>query len=741
MAPTLTAGNTTKSITTLNPDSLYRRMLKKIGKALIIVSLAGIVMAVVFIGSIFLGFFGHLPDQAALLHYKNKTASLVQADAGEVIGKFFEQNRTNISFDQIPADLINALVATEDARFFEHQGIDTRSLLRVMVKSILFSDPDAGGGSTISQQLVKNMFGRKRYGFLTMPVNKIREAIIARRLEKAFTKEEILALYLNTVSFGENIYGIEAAARRYFNKSTDRLRIEESAVLVGSLKANTAYNPHKNPESSKSRRNVVFMQLSKYKYITSAQDDSLSKLPLVLDYANLESAGPAPYFLVRIKMDARQILGDILQATGKEWILEEDGLIIKTTLNLQMQRFALEAFQEHLSVMQVKLQNQYRSAYGGQLLRAINDSLTLSDVVLHAGLFAMDPTTGAIKTWVGGINFQTNPYDQILASRQLASAFKPVIYAAAVESGILPCQYLRNDPIALEGFEDWSPNNYDKTTGGKYSVAGALAHSMNIPTVNLYLETGFDRVQQLWKKMGFAFEIYDNPSIALGTPEASIYELAVAYSAFANGGYRVKPVGIESISTPDGTLIYQHTLLPLSDRIIDEQTSQLMSAMLQKAVREGTGTSMAGVYGVTGPWAGKTGTSQNYSDAWFGAFNPGLVMVTRVGAATPAIHFSQGANGSGSTLALPLVALTLRKMERDPVTRKSVMVPFPELPPYLQGSLDCPDFKEETFIDKIISIFDPNKRISEPKKELKNQADPAVKKKKKSIFDIFRRKN
>lgn len=715
-------------------------MIKKAVKVAIVLILTGLFLPGIFILSIYFGAFGPIPDSADLLHYKNKTASLVFTEDGELIGRYFEQNRTNVSYRQIPEHLVNALIATEDVRFFKHEGIDSRSLLRVIVKSVLFSDPDAGGGSTITQQLVKNMFGRKSYGFLSLPVNKIREALIARRLEKNYTKEDILALYLNTVAFGENLYGIESAARRYFNKGTENLRIEQSAVLTGMLKANTTYNPHLNPESSINRRNVVLLQMAKYDFLSPAETDSLCKLPLGLDYANLESGGPADYFLVRVKRDAEKILEEIKRNTGREWNLEEDGLTIKTTLSIKLQRYAIKAYREHLSVMQEKLRDQYRSTAGIRMLHEINDSLDLDDVVLHAGLIALDPATGEIKVWVGGIDFQTNPYDQILARRQLASAFKPVIYAAALEKGFRPCQYLDNKPIGIPGFEDWSPKNYDRSIGGKYSLAGALAHSMNVPTVNLYLQVGFEKLDEMWRKMGFSFQINNLPSVALGTAEATVYELAVAYATFANGGFRIYPAAISEISAPDGQLLYENTFRRSDERIISQETGILMSAMLQKAVREGTGATMKGIYGVTYPWAGKTGTSQNYSDAWFGAFNPRLVMLARVGASTPAIHFNHGSNGSGSALALPLVALTLKRAELDPAAAGKLLTPFPELPAELSGALDCPDVRKERVAEKIQSLFKNDKIIPENRKTLAEPDSQPVKKKKRSFFDIFRRK-
>jgi penicillin-binding protein 1A len=713
-------------------------------KTLIIASillLTGILAATGFILSIYFGAFGHLPDQPELLHYKNKTATQVLAENGELIGRYFVQNRTNTSYSQLPGHLVDALVATEDARFFEHTGIDSRSVLRVMIKSVLFSDPDAGGGSTITQQLVKNMYGRKSYGFVTMPVNKIREALIAHRLEKVCNKEEILALYLNTVSFGENLYGIESAALRYFHKNTFQLRVEESAVLVGLLKANTTYNPRLYPESSKARRNVVVMQMAKYGYLSPAEADSVCALPLETDYANLESGGPADYFLVTVKKDAERVIDSVNRATGKAWNIEEDGLIVRTTLDINLQRYALEAIALHLPAMQDKLREQYAKPGGQSLLQAIDDTIGLEDVILQPGLFAMDPSTGAIKAWVGGIHFQEYPYDQVLARRQLASSFKPVVYAAALEKGIRPCQYLDNNPVHIEGYEGWSPENYDHSTGGRFSLANALAHSMNIPTVNLFLKTGFDQLEDMWIKMGFTYPLYRAPSVALGTGEASVLELAVGYAAFANGGYRVKPVSIVSIEAPDGRLLYQAGFPPPDVRIMAERTSILMRLMLQKAVREGTGASMAGKWGLTYPWAGKTGTSQDFSDAWFCTFNPRLVMATRVGAFTPGIHFNQGASGSGAALALPLVALTLKRVETNPVEAASLLAPFPDSTGF-EEDLDCPDSRRETIIDRVRDIFkvekmEPDREKTMVEKTPPRQVEPA---RKKSIFDIFKKK-
>jgi len=713
----------------------------------------------------------NLKNKEELLSYRNAAASLVLSEEGELLGKFFLENRTNISFGQIPENLKNALIATEDIRFFEHKGTDTRSFFRVLLKSIMLNDRSSGGGSTITQQLAKNMYGRNKRGLFPVLSSKVREIKMARRLEKVFTKDEILTLYLNTVSFGENVYGIEAASARFFNKSAELLKTEESAVLVGMLKANTSYNPRLHPENAKIRRNVVLKQMEKYWYLRAPEADSLSALPLTLDYIS-GSSGPADYFLVQVRNETEEILREINSGSVKKWDAERDGLIITTTLNLTLQNYANQSFRTHLSVMQKRLIGQYDNPGGkrtldqitGSELKRLNltghaeeiryqeifdwngtysDSISVTDsmrralTLLHAGLVAMDPETGGIKAWVGGIDFKTQPYDQILARRQLASVFKPVLYTVALEEGMEPCQYLNNDSITLSGIEDWSPENFDHSFGGKYSLAGALAQSINIATFSLYQEIGYEKLDSMWKKMGFSFRLDNTPSLPMGTAEGSIKEVTVAYASFANGGFRISPYCISSIKTPEGELIYINENTKEKEKIMTDRSYMLMSAMLQKAIREGTGASMSSVYGVSFPLAGKTGTSQDYSDAWFAAFNPKLVIVSRVGASSRAIHFNSGSNGSGSTLALPLVALTLKKVRQDPVLMESLVASFPELPPELAGALDCPDFKDKNLFERIIDIFEKDKKPYDP---AGTKTKTKTKRKKDSFFRrIFRK--
>lgn len=731
-------------------------MKKKIVFFIIKLFAFGALLFGLFIGMVYLDVFGHVYTEKELKEFKNETASLVLSDNGKLIGKFFADNRTNVNFEQLPKSLINALVATEDVRYFEHEGVDSRSLIRVLIKSIVLQQKSAGGGSTITQQLAKNMFGRKNYGFLSMPVNKSKEIILAHRLENMYAKEDILTLYLNTVPFGENVLGIEAASHRYFNKSVKKINTQEAAVLVGMLKANTYYNPRLYPDHALERRNVVLEQMQKYDYLNEVQADSLQKLPLVLDYANLKSEGPANYFLVEIKKEANRILDELNQSSDTIYELHKSGLVIETTLDYDLQMFALSAFKSHLGQMQSRLNKEYASGQAKTLLNklvdkelsrlkltgkaqdkkrrelfswkgfytdsiSVRDSIAANLKLLHAGFIALDPRDGSVKSWVGGIDFRTQPYDQIYAQRQMASAFKPILYVAALEQGAMPCQYLDNEPIVLKDFDNWQPQNYDHSIGGKYSVAASLAKSMNIPTVNLFFQQDFQTLNATWLKLGFSQELKNKPSSALGTSTASLYEMTIAYSAFANGGNAVKPVFIRSIKSSDGKLIYQNKSIIADQRVLKESSTTLLNAMLQKAMVEGTGGSMKNTYGVRLPLAGKTGTSQDYGDAWFLAYNPRLVVATRVGATYPVIHFKGGSNGSGSALALPIVAKTLQKVQENKSMTRKYFQRFNDLNGEYTYALDCEDYVDPSEIEKFFDDLFPDKGTTFEKASKKAQ--------------------
>lgn len=722
-----------------NKENICRQMKKK-RKIIVISFLIPVLLALLFFILIIIHATRDLQTTEELRNFKNAEASRVLSSGGQLLGKFYTENRTNVSWEQLPDHLVNALVATEDVRFFEHEGVDSRSLARVLFKTLLLNRSGSGGGSTITQQLAKNMFGRKGSGNFSILVSKYREVILAGRLEKTFTKKEIITLYLNTVSFGGNIFGIDAAAGRYFNKITEKLRVEESAVLVGMLKATTRYNPALKPENALTRRNVVLRQMEKYNYLDPAAADSLTSLPVRLDYRKTGSGGRADYFLVRVKKELDEILDNTAVLSGRRWCPEKDGLTITTSLDDDLQDFAGQSFARHLSEMQKHLRDQYNSPAGraelsklsenilhekglghradkitSQLIFdwkgsypdsiSVRDSIRLALTTLHAGLLAMDPQSGAIMAWLGGIDFITQPFDQVTARRQLGSVFKPILYALAFEEGMHPCQYLDNDSLVLTDYQDWSPENFDRTYGGKYSLAGALSGSMNIPAFNLFRELEFEKLDSLWKEMGFSFPLKNTPALALGTAEGSLEEIAVAYSVFANGGFKVRPWSITSVTAPDGNIIYLRNREKIFPGVLTERTCHLINAILQKAVTEGTGTSMHSVYGVSSAFAGKTGTSQNYADAWFAAYNPGITMVARTGASLPSIHFNSSYYGTGSAQALPLVALTLKKTESRSETAARFIKPFPPLPPGLQEALDCPDFIEDKSPYRLIDIF------------------------------------
>ncbi len=742
----------------------------------VLISLALLLLlAAVFTGLVYAGAFGQLYTRKELKSFKNETASVVYSEDGKIIGKFFSENRTNVQFKDMPDHLVQALLAAEDVRFYEHHGIDTRSLIRVLVKSIILRQEEAGGGSTITQQLAKNMYGRSDHGFFSTPVNKFKEIILANRLEHVYSKEDILQLYLNTVPFGEDVFGIESAAQRYFNKSAEDVSIAEGTVLIGMLKANTYYNPRLNPVNAVGRRNVVLDQMFRYGFIEESLKDSLQQIPLGLDYANLTTQGAANYFLKMIRKDLLGIIDEINKTEGTRYNLYKSGLTIETTLNAALQEIVLNAYQQHLKKMQALIDRQYsRSAgkrqldklAGSELKRlgkeqnreikkrmelfswngfysdsvSVKDSLVKELTRLHSGFLALDPRTGAVRAWVGGIEFKRYPYDQIFAQRQVASAFKPVLYAAAMEAGISPCQYLDNAPLVFKDLNNWTPQNYDKSSGGKFSVAAALAHSMNIPSVNLYLALPFVNINKTWKDLGFSQPLEANPSVALGTANASIYELAIAYAAFANGGKKIQPKSILSVKTAEGKTIYKGQFKSSRHRVLSEETSVLMNAMLQKAVKEGTGRALAAQYGVLMDVAGKTGTSQNYGDAWFAAYNKNLVLVTRVGCNFPKVHFSSGANGSGGYLALPLVGLTLKEVQKSPVLRKKVDGKFAVLSEELNKQLVCEDWVDDSsFESRMEELFKKQGTTSDTAEK---KAERELKKgEKKSFFKrLFKKK-
>ena len=731
-----------------------------------LLALAAAVLLVGFFGfmqAVRSGLFGELPSEEELASITHEQATLVLASNGPVIGKVFAEDRTNVRYEDLPRHLIDALVATEDARFFSHQGVDGRSYVRVFFRTLLGRDRGGGGGSTISQQIIKNLYGRHRHGLLTVPVNKMKEALVAQRLERVLTKNDVLVLYFNSVPFGENVYGIEAAAQRWFSTTTRRLKVEEAAVLVGMLKANTSYNPRRNPERSRGRRDQVLELMADRGYLTPPTKDSLRALPLRIRYSGLDALDAYGYFTARVAAEARALLKEVKGPDGKAYDLEKDGLRIHTTLDTALQHAALRSAATHLATMQSALDKELkarkartawekeRARKGGAAWKrnaraarqvfswdgrgpdtlSYRDSLWHYHRMLHGAVLMMEPGSGRIRAWVGGNDHRLLPYDLVEARRPIASTIKPVLYAAALEAGMTPCTYLDNVKRTYEEYDGWTPDNFSSdTTGGQVAMWYALARSMNLPTVDLYFKTGTEAVRAMFKRLGLPEKAVDNPAVALGAADISLRGIVRAYSAFARGGGRVEPRMIEKIVDAQGRVLYTAPK-PRAEEAMSMEVAAGVTTMLQRAVNEGTGAPLRSRFGITAQLAGKTGTSQDNSDAWFVGYTPGLVIGAWVGAMDPKVHFRSN-QGTGGQLALPIVGGVLRDIQRDRKLAQRHLLPFTWTEEFVID-MDCParrsgveGFLEELFGGKERPVERTDERregtTSERKEEKKDKS-------------------
>ena len=704
----------------------------------------GVSGLIIFLSLIYLGIFGPIPNYAELKGIKQANSSELISIDGKVLGRYYVENRVDVQFSEIPPYLIHALLATEDTRFFEHKGIDIRALFRVFFKSILLMNESSGGGSTLSQQLAKNLFPRKSYWLASMPVNKFREMITAQRLEKIYTKEELLNLYLNTVPFGGTIYGINVASQTFYGKKPARLNIAEAALLVGMLKGPSLYNPVNHPERALNRRNTVLSQMVKYNYLTETAYQKLSRTSLRLRYnPQGRNAGLASYFREYIRPELEQIVGNIKKKDGNYYNLYTDGLRIYTTVDYYLQLFSEQAVREQMPQIQAGFFREWRNGkpWGNdaflwsivkqtdrykQLLNAgatreeieenFNkpvpmqmfawnelqsvqkvisplDSLKISLQMLQAALLSMDPKSGAIRAWIGGNHFGYNQYDHVHANRQVGSIFKPIVYAAAIQEGLNPCTYYPNEQIIYPEYEDWKPGNSDNIYGGFYTMAGALSKSINTIAVQVLLATGIEEVREMGKALGITSNIPKAPSIALGSAEISLYEMTRVYATFVNKGVKPPPHYLLRIETKEGELIYSAPR-QASKQVIDPFTVATLIPMLKKTVNEGTGGRLRSVFGLKMALVGKTGTTQNNSDGWFMGASPNLVTGVWVGASLPAIHFKSTALGQGAATALPVFGSYYHRVAQSPGLRKYIQGDF-----YLdidssETTVDCPPFLE-----------------------------------------------
>lgn len=698
------------------------------------------VLIVLLIQVVSFGWIAPIPTDEELAHISNPLASEVYTVDGVLMGKYYLENRRDIEYRDLPEHLIDALIATEDIRFYDHDGVDRQSLIRVFVKTLLLSK-NAGGGSTITQQLVKNLFPRQEFAILSLPINKIREAEIAQRLEELYSKDEIIRLYLNTVSFGENAFGIEVASNRFFNRKVHELNPEQAAVLVGMLKAPTTFNPYRHPETSLHRRNIVLRQMEKYDLLPSVKADSLVRLPLETDYRyQSHNEGLAPYFREHLRQELVEWCKRKFKPDGTNYNLYTDGLKVYTTIHADLQKIAETSALEHMKKLQHSFDRHWKwlnkeKATGTLIDHAIRrspryqhlksrgfsdqeadsifqipvpmkvfsweeeaqpemsprDSVIYHEFLLHCGFLAMEPQSGHIRAWVGGINHNFFQYDHVTSRRQTGSVFKPMVYAAALEAGEPPCGFISNDKTVFKAYNNWTPKNSDNTYGGEYSMQGALANSVNVVAVNLIMKIGVDKVVELSRKLGIHSELPEVPSLALGTADVSLEEITGAYSAFVNGGFQVRPTYILRIEDQQGNIVMDNSG-GQPQQVLSERTASMLTYMLESVVNEGTARSLRTRYGLRNDIAGKTGTSQSQADGWFIAATPDLVAGAWVGAEDQRVHFQSLAQGQGAATALPIVANFLKTTYEHKDFNWMKKTPFTFPADSIMAELDCDDF-------------------------------------------------
>lgn len=682
-------------------------------KALWICTLSGIALLGLFAAMIAWGWFGELPALEELENPKTYLASEIYSSDGEILGKYYLQNRSNATYESISPNVMNALIATEDIRFYDHSGIDFRGAASIAVYALMGKKR---GASTITQQLAKNLFPRKRFdNVFNKATTKLKEWITAVRIEERYTKEEIITMYLNTVEFGGNAFGIRSASKVFFGKQPDELEACESALLVGMLKGITRFNPIRNPENAMARRNTVLNQMRKYAFISDEMYDSLSIKPIELNYQEDDhNEGLAPYFREILRLD----LMEWCEENG--YNLYKDGLKIYTTINTKAQKIAEEAVDKHIREMQTKFYTHWkgRIPWGEfkelimasvkrsdryRLLKAqgldekailvefnkpvkmklfsfsrgiIDTTMTPMDSIkyykyfLQCGMMSMDPRNGHIKAWVGGVNHRFFKYDHVNmhSKRQVGSTFKPLVYALAIDNGWSPCTLAPNAPVKFEDYPDYNPKNADasKYNDPEMTLYRGLQFSVN--NIVLYLMKQFgpkgpQSVIDLAQKMGISSNMEPYPSIALGTPDVSVYEMVGAFSTFANKGVWTQPVYLTQILDKNGNVVLE--VVPKTTEAMSEQTAYVMEKMLQRVTTHGTAAKIKYLYKIPGAVGGKTGTTQNYSDGWFIGITPTLVSGCWVGFEDRAIHFRSMNLGSGSAMAMPIWGYYMQKITKD----------------------------------------------------------------------------
>jgi penicillin-binding protein 1A len=722
--------------------------------------LLGLILAASLVAAVWLGAFGPMPSVEGLGSLAHPNASRVLSADGRFIGQYSVEDRHLVPVDALPRHVLDALVATEDVRFYTHGSIDWRSMPRVMGGLAL--GKDWGGGSTLAQQWAKNLFGRPSAAW-ALPAVKLREMILGHRLLKAHGHDGVLVGYLNTVPFGENCFGIETASWRFFNKPAEALRLEEAAVLVGLLKANTYYSPRLHPDRSRERRNVVLQQMGRYGYLDPDAVDSLQALPLELDYTRRGAhEGLAPYFRARVRREAEALLQELHKANGAPYDLERDGLRVYTTLDQRLQEAAEAALSGHMADLQVrfardpgsrlsaeqvaelaKATDRFRQAlasgateteawamleaeraqdwFGWQGEQSTTasalDSIQHHREMLQAAMLVADPGSGRVLAWIGGAEHRRFPYDRVEAGRPAGSTVKPLFYAAALEAGADPQAWWSAEQPHFPEHDNWMPRNADGRYDGYWSMAGALAHSVNTASVRIYQSQDGDVLRGTLRNMGLEADWGPYPAQALGSGNARLTELVEAYGVFAEGGQYRPLYTVERIESASGEVLVERPPAP-PKRVLREDVALRMRGMLELAVDSGTAASLRRVYGLSGGLAGKTGTTQDQADGWYLGFGPGMVAGVWVGADDPSLHFSSLANGQGAAMALPIWARFWRQARQHPRYGAALRKPFDPLPDSLARSLEGPLWAAEHPDERGWDPFEPGfwERLFGPRK-------------------------
>jgi len=726
-----------------------------------ILTLTPLILLACFI--FYLLWFSDLPSLEELENPKSNLASEIISIDRKVIGKYYIENRTNVSFQEISPVVVNALIATEDARFYSHSGVDIRALGRSLF-GVLTADEGAGGGSTITQQLAKMLFPRARLSKPQLMLRKLKEWIIAIRLEKNYTKDEILAMYLNKFDFINNAVGIKSASRIYFNQDPKTLKIEQAAVLVGMAKNPTLFNPLRKKQNALERRNVVLYQMMKYKYLSAEQYDSLKLLPLKTDYhPEDQNEGLATYFREYLRDYMKKWCNEHPRPDGKKYNLYKDGLRIYTTIDSRMQNYAEEAVKEWLGN---ELQDKFFSHWKGrknapfynlndkevkelmkvsmkrseryrvlkeqglsesEIEKNFNqktemklfswkgvidtimtpmDSMRYSKFFLQTGFVSIDPASGGIRAWVGGIDHRFFKYDHVKqGKRQVGSTFKPFVYTLAMQEQWSPCYRVPNIPVTFELPEGgtWSPRNSDGKYGGMMTLKKALALSVNSVTAFIMKQFGPQAVVDMARKMGITSDLEAVPSLCLGTCDLSVYELVGANATFANMGVWTEPNFITRIEDKNGNVLEE--FVPRRVEAISKETAYLTLNLMKGVVDHGTGIRLRYKYGITAPVAGKTGTTQNNSDGWFIGITPELVSGVWVGCEDRSAHFRSTDLGQGASMALPIWGLYMKKIYED--KKLNISQKDFERPEGLdiKVELDCSKYNEDKQIEEESAEF------------------------------------